>query len=101
MIANYENWRDSMYDRPEPDPRELGELIAELVKWLPKDEHRIWSPDGSEILCENEQLAESIADFLDALYGEQTVNTGYYDPEEDARNNETDRSTGWYYVTIN
>ena len=101
MIANYENWRDSMHDRPEPDPRELGELIAELVKWLPKDEHRIWSPDGDEILCETEQLAEDIADFIDALYGIPVANTGYYDPEEDARNGETNQWTGYYYVTIN
>ena len=27
------------------------------------------------------------------------VNTGYYDPEEDKRNNEVDKFTGWYYVT--
>lgn len=26
------------------------------------------------------------------------VNTGYYDPEEDKRNNEIDKFTGWYYV---
>lgn len=25
---------------------------------------------------------------------------GYYDPEEDKRNNEEDRYTGWWYVKI-
>lgn len=29
-----------------------------------------------------------------------TVNTGYYDPIEDERNNEVDCNTGYYYVTI-
>ena len=48
-----------------------------------------------------EQLAENIADLFDALYACQTVNTGYYDPEEDARNNEVDSHTGFYYVTVN
>lgn len=28
------------------------------------------------------------------------INTGYYDPEEDKRNGEEDRYTGWYYVNI-
>ena len=76
-------------------------LLSSLFGFLPDtNDHRIWT-DGEEVLCETEQLAENIADFFDALYGTQTVNTGYYDPEEDERNNEVDRHTGFYYVTIN
>ena len=41
---------------------------------------------------------------LTTLYrtqGEEVeINTGYYDPEEDERNNEVDRYTGWWYVNI-
>lgn len=78
----------------------IGKKIYDLVSRLPnKPEYRIWF-DGDDILCETEELAEHIADFLDAIYGEQTVNTGYYDPEEDAKNNEVTDSTGWYYVTV-
>ncbi len=100
MVTDYERWRDGMQDRPEPETMSLEDLVSELIKWLPKDEHRIWSPDGDKILCETEQLAEDIADFIDALYGTPVANTGYYAPEEDARNGETDQQTGWYYVTI-
>ena len=79
----------------------VSNLISTLCGFLPDtNDHRIWS-DGEEVLCETEQLAENIADFFDALYGAQTVNTGYYDPEEDKRNNEVDRHTGFYYVTMN
>lgn len=56
----------------------------------------IWT-DGIEILCNSENRAECIADFLEAL-GVEYVRTGFYDPEEDRRNHEVDHRTGWYYV---
>lgn len=63
----------------------------------------VWS-DGSEILCETESAADAMADLLWQLYNAQgeevTVVTGYYDPEEDKRNDEEDRYTGWWYVYI-
>ena len=63
----------------------------------------IWS-DGEEILVETESAADTIVDLIEALYraqGEEIlVNTGSYDPEEDKRNNEEDRYTGWWYVNI-
>ena len=41
---------------------------------------------------------------LECLYKAQDeeilVNTGYYNPIEDLRNNEVDRYTGWWYVNI-
>lgn len=80
---------------------EIKTLLGKIAEFLPDEEARIWSPDGDEILCETEQTAETIADLFDAIYGCPTVNTGYYDPEEDARNGETDQRTGYYYVTIN
>ena len=76
-------------------------ILESICKLLPHSpDYRIWS-DGTEILCETEQLAESIADLFDALYAYPTVNTGYYDPEEDERNDEVTDSTGFYYVTVN
>lgn len=63
----------------------------------------IWS-SGNEILCKTARAADAIADMLECLYiaqGEEIlVNTGYYDPEEDKRNNEEDRYTGWWYVNV-
>lgn len=63
----------------------------------------IWS-DEEEILVKTESAANTIADLIEALYraqGEEIlVNTGFYDPEEDKRNNEEDRYTGWWYVNI-
>jgi hypothetical protein len=59
---------------------------------------------GCEILCKTEDVADALADMFECLYKAQDedilVNTGYYDPEEDKRNNEEDRYTGWWYVNI-
>ena len=76
--------------------------IYDLVCLLPNEPgSKVWYPqDGEEILCKTEQIAEGIADLFDALYGEPTVNTGFYDPEEDKRNGEVNDRTGYYYVTI-
>lgn len=64
----------------------------------------IWSDGGTEILVKTESAANTIADLIEALYraqGEEVlVNTGFYDPEEDKRNNEEDRYSEWWYVNI-
>lgn len=79
----------------------VNSVLDSICRLLPHtNDYRIWS-DGAEILCETEQLAEDIADLFDTLYAAQTVNTGYYDPAEDERNNEVDSRTGFYYVTVN
>lgn len=77
-----------------------------IVNALPDySEGIIWSDGGTEILVKTESAANRIADLIEALYRTQEedilVNTGYYDPEEDKRNNEEDRYTGWWYVNIN
>lgn len=63
----------------------------------------VWT-SGDEILCKTESAADAMADMIWCLYASQDedvlVNTGYYDPEEDERNNEVDRYTGWWYVNI-
>ena len=62
------------------------------------NQHGFWT-DGYEILCKTEKQATALADFLEDI-GFDYVNTGYYDPEEDKRNNEVDQFTGWWYVSI-
>ena len=67
-------------------------------------EGNIWCDGGTEILCRTESAAQAVADLLELLYRkdgkEILINTGYYDPEEDKRNGEEDRYTGWYYVNV-
>ena len=77
--------------------------FADICEQLQKEPHDfngrpvIWAVKD-EILCDYEDVAEIIGDFLEAM-GFGDVNTGYYNPEEDKRNNEVDKFTGWYYVT--
>lgn len=63
----------------------------------------VWS-SGYEILCQTEDGASALADLFETLYATQgeyvLVNTGYYDPIEDEKNNEVDSFTGWWYVNI-
>lgn len=76
-------------------------LISERLRDYSDGE--IWS-DGDEILCRTEDVANAFADMLEQMYqssgDEVVVNTGYYNPEEDKRNGEEDRYTGWWYVNI-
>ncbi len=66
-------------------------------------EGSVWS-SGYEILCKTEDAADALADMFETLYAAQgeeiLINTGYYDPAEDERNNEVDSFTGWWYVNI-
>lgn len=79
--------------------REIAELLGQLTSALPDEPDYVWSKDGDEILCKDKYVADSIAYLFDAIYGDTVVNTGYYDPDEDERNGETDDRTGYYYVT--
>jgi hypothetical protein len=56
--------------------------------------------NGEEILSSNENEIDTLANMFDQLYEESTVTTGYYDPDEDDRNGETDANTGFYYLSI-
>lgn len=66
-------------------------------------EGEIWS-SGNEILCRTESAVNTLVDMLETLYHAQekdvVINTGYYDPEEDKKNGEEDRYTGWWYINI-
>ena len=58
---------------------------------------KFWT-NGEEILGADETEINIIADLLDCM-GYDAI-TGYYDPEEDAKNGDTDEYTGNYYVTV-
>ena len=75
-----------------------------IVNALPNYPDGIIWKDEDEILVKTESAANTIADLIEALYRTQEedilVNTGYYNREEDKRNNEEDMYTGWWYVHI-
>lgn len=96
-------WVRDDADKAKTEPEKLDPFdeIAENLRDYPEGE--IWS-DGNEILCKTESAANAIADMLQMRYRvcgkEVSVNTGYYDPEEDKRNGEEDWCTGWWYVSV-
>ncbi len=82
----------------------IDRLLMDLIWALPKDPYggtyRFWT-DGEEILCLEEEDCESVANLLEDVLDQHStmvVKTGYYDPEEDARNGETNDHTGFYYI---
>lgn len=78
------------------------EIIAERLRDYSEGE--VWCDGGDIIMCRTESIADAIEDLLRQLYSSQnediTICTGYYDPDEDRRNGEEDRCTGWWYVEI-
>lgn len=80
-------------------------LIFELLPKIPRsfdtsDNPGFWT-NGSEILCPSETECEILASFLTDLVSEFsncTIITGYYDPFEDAENDESDDMSGFYYI---
>jgi hypothetical protein len=81
----------------------FSHIWSEMVTQLPDGPHSedvlMWSPDGSEILCKTEWLAETIANILDRISGDRITTTGYYDPAEDVKDGSVDAYTGWWYVS--
>lgn len=63
-----------------------------------ENRHGFWT-DGDDILCPTKEAAESVANFLEDIGFDQLM-TGYYDPDEDSRNGETDGHTGYWYIRV-
>ena len=82
------------------------ERICDIMNRLPN----VWKDDlewlevdvatnGDELLFKYRRDCEKIADLLDSnVFGWAESHTGYYDPDEDARDNCVDANTGWYYI---
>ena len=77
----------------------IMEAIANAPCPEDKFEAKFWT-DGEKILCKNEAAIEGIADLVDDIAGYGIACTGYYDPEEDRRNDTVDKYTGYYYLEI-
>lgn len=66
------------------------------------DDPGFWT-NGDEILCPSEAEASMLYAFLDDMFrefGNYQLITGWYDPEEDARENEQDNCTGFNYIRL-
>lgn len=99
--------RDALDDEIKEDYENhiMANAFGEYAYRLPTDpenqygkKNPVWT-DGTEILCETEDMAKIIADMFEYITGEtQTIHYHYYDPEEDKRNDCVDSRTGWWYV---
>lgn len=76
-----------------------------FAKHLPKEEDYatnsvdIWYyADAGEILCRSEELAEMVAGVIEEISGEHETEIGYYDREQDEKDDCVDGRTGWYFV---
>lgn len=76
-----------------------GKIWGRFCEGLPviPGNGEIWS-DGCEIMCKTLTLCDAIYEALTRL-GLDNLTTGYYDPDEDLRDNIFDLYTGWYYIT--
>lgn len=75
----------------------IYDMIIKLLPQSKKTGMKYFACDY-EIITPDQQTADIIADFLEAI-GVDAPTTGFYDPEEDRRNNEVDVLTGHGYVS--
>lgn len=84
-------WNSIIYMLP-PEPRSYDV----------NDDPGFWT-NGDEILCPSEAEMNVLYEFLSDLFSEfGSINliTGWYDPYEDIKNDETDNCTGFNYIRI-
>lgn len=85
-------------------------MYNEILSMLPNqprsydvnDDPGFWT-NGTEILCPSKMEKNVMVVFLTDLFsefGDFCVRSGYYDPFEDARNDERDECSGFYYVDL-
>lgn len=73
------------------------EVYTSSLPKEPDENNNVWF-DGYEILTTSEEMQEHVYSVL-RLVCQETIVTGFYDPDEDERNGEVDGYTGLYYVT--
>lgn len=78
----------------------LWHQLCAMLPTAPREDYLYWATwDDTEILSADGAAIERLADLFDDLYGESTTVTGYYDPDDDRRNNEVNERTGYYYCS--
>ena len=85
----------------------LWNAIIDMLPTRPRsfdtsDDPGFWT-NGEEIFCPSEATMEMVYEFLNDIFrefGNYTLITGWYDPEEDANSGEQDDCTGFNYVRL-
>lgn len=101
LLDKWEDWID--WCREDLDDDDIKQIETEVLLFVdyvlpvnyPLCDWAFWT-DGEEVLTKSEELAERLAKIID-IFG--LSRTGYYDPEEDERNGETNDHTGYWCVT--
>lgn len=78
----------------------LSALPLEPRSYDPDDDPGFWT-DGEDIFCPSETECEIIASFLEDIFSEilnVEIETGFYDPPDDAVSGERDRYAGFHYI---
>lgn len=87
-------------------PKDFVDLLLSMLPREPRsydtsDDPGFWT-DGEQILCPSETDCEIVATFLRDVFSEYPemplIQTGWYDPFEDAFNKETDDYSGFNYI---
>ena len=77
----------------------LFATIVEAISNAEVDSPNFWT-DGEKILSKDNAALNGIADMIDQLADYGICCTGYYDPEEDKRNDCIDEYTGYYWLEL-
>ena len=104
----YSAWRDlkgfasDLLNAAEEKDEELAAAAVYNAMWVLVNERdeKVLTCNGDEFVFKTEVGAESFADLVDQMFGERVARTGWYDPEEDAKDGVNDEFTGKYYVNI-
>ena len=87
-------------------PKDFVDLLLSMLPREPRsydiaNDPGFWT-DGEQILCPSEAECEIVATFLQDVFSEYPemplIQTGWYDPFEDANNRETDDYSGFCYI---
>lgn len=75
------------------------DALRDLIAKMETDEFKSpYSVVGDTIMAEDEKSADMLANFIEKFGYD--IGTGYYDPEEDKRDNKVDECTGLWYVDV-
>lgn len=94
----------------EENQKKITNLWNGIISMLPtqprsfdtSDDPGFWT-NGEEILCPSEAEMNMAYEFVNDMFrefGNYTLITGWYDPEEDRKNGEQDYCTGFNYVRL-